>query len=246
MVGFIALMATFPAAMPVSAQADDFILNFDGPTVISGSEGQYVEIQCFLTLTHSGSDNGAQGWSVSMAARGADAEIVDITVDDTDAALLIDSGFERSELALCQDTGQECVIGEQGAVSAVVLSFIRPVVLPSNATSTVAKITLRARIQNGEEITLSYVDGLRGAGQPVSNNITHQGASVTPIREEHAISFCYYLDADSDGVIDCVDACPATPKGAIVYPNGCMKGDIDNDGDVDGDDLADFSHNFGL
>lgn len=41
-------------------------------------------------------------------------------------------------------------------------------------------------------------------------------------------------DTDSDGVPDLADECPGTPKGAIVYSNGCMKGDIDRDGNVEG------------
>jgi hypothetical protein len=53
-------------------------------------------------------------------------------------------------------------------------------------------------------------------------------------------------DTDSDGVPDLTDECPDTPEGAIVYSNGCMKGDTDKDGDVDGDDLSIFSKNFGL
>jgi hypothetical protein len=53
-------------------------------------------------------------------------------------------------------------------------------------------------------------------------------------------------DNDSDGVRDCVDECLNTTQGATVKPNGCMEGDIDNDGDVDGEDLVKFSHNYGL
>jgi hypothetical protein len=53
-------------------------------------------------------------------------------------------------------------------------------------------------------------------------------------------------DSDSDGVYDPADECPNTPEGAIVYSNGCMKGDMDNDGNVDGEDLSIFSQNYGL
>ena len=55
----------------------------------------------------------------------------------------------------------------------------------------------------------------------------------------------YYLDDDSDGVVNIFDKCPNTSQEATVKPNGCMEGDVDNDGDVDGDDLGKFSHNFG-
>ncbi len=43
------------------------------------------------------------------------------------------------------------------------------------------------------------------------------------------------LDSDGDGVIDCKDTCPSTPKGATVDANGCPK-DTDGDGVFDGID----------
>jgi hypothetical protein len=55
-------------------------------------------------------------------------------------------------------------------------------------------------------------------------------------------------DSDNDGVADEWDHCPNTPEGSAVYANGCpaTMGDYNNDGDVDGTDLADFAVGFGL
>lgn len=54
-----------------------------------------------------------------------------------------------------------------------------------------------------------------------------------------------YPDDDDDGVPNHLDLCPNTPAGLIVKVNGCLEGDYDNDGDVDGSDLGEFSNLFG-
>ena len=57
-----------------------------------------------------------------------------------------------------------------------------------------------------------------------------------------------YLDSDGDGVIDQWDGCPETPSNSYVNQSGCvrrLKGDFDDDCDVDGSDLAVFAAEFG-
>ncbi len=54
------------------------------------------------------------------------------------------------------------------------------------------------------------------------------------------------LDGDLDGVPDHLDLCPATPEGTTVKTNGCVEGDYNNDGNIDGSDLAEFSDRFGM
>ena len=57
-----------------------------------------------------------------------------------------------------------------------------------------------------------------------------------------------YLDSDGDGVIDQWDNCPQTPSNSYVNKQGCprrLKGDFDDDCDVDGSDLAVFASEFG-
>jgi multiple sugar transport system substrate-binding protein len=52
-------------------------------------------------------------------------------------------------------------------------------------------------------------------------------------------------DDDSDGVPNHLDLCDNTPEELKVKRNGCVEGDYDNDGDIDGDDLRVFSGHFG-
>jgi hypothetical protein len=54
-------------------------------------------------------------------------------------------------------------------------------------------------------------------------------------------------DADADTVGDACDACPGTPPGALIDPTGCPfdpPADVDDDGDVDGADFAQFAACF--
>ncbi len=53
-------------------------------------------------------------------------------------------------------------------------------------------------------------------------------------------------DSDSDGVPDSLDLCPSTPEDMPVKTNGCVEGDYNNDGNIDGADLAEFSDRFGM
>lgn len=55
-----------------------------------------------------------------------------------------------------------------------------------------------------------------------------------------------YPDGDSDGVPDHLDLCPSTQEGTPVKTNGCVEGDYNNDGNIDGADLAEFSDRFGM
>ena len=56
----------------------------------------------------------------------------------------------------------------------------------------------------------------------------------------------FYPDDDDDGAPNYLDLCPNTPTGFIIKANGCIEGDYDNDGDVDGGDLGEFSNHFGI
>ena len=56
----------------------------------------------------------------------------------------------------------------------------------------------------------------------------------------------FYPDDDDDGVPNYLDICPNTLAGLIIKGNGCIEGDYDNDGDVDGGDLGEFSNQFGI
>lgn len=116
----------------------------------------------------------------------------------------------------------------------------------------------------------NIVPRITGAGQPVSPGITIQnlpafqhpqlgpafgpGDIVSVLAWEvdpnaGATDIVHFMDGrplatdgDGDGVPDSVDACPGTPPGTPVQPNGCPVPDVDPDTDGDGvpnsDDLC--------
>ncbi len=194
----------------VSAQ-DVYTLGFSGPDSLSGNDGDTVSADYLCTLTHEGPgapgdsdgdgvvDTGsAQGWSISLTADGA--TITNITTAGTDADRLFAGGFEKSETTPVAGGGPsagDCA-NRNGAVSAFVLSFTMPRVLPANATSSIAAITIEKTIVEGGSATLRYANGCRGSGQPVSNNITQQGATVNPTLAGKAIA--------CNVVVDCCQA----------------------------------------
>ena len=53
------------------------------------------------------------------------------------------------------------------------------------------------------------------------------------------------MDTDEDGIPDHLDESSNTQQGAPVKPNGCVEGDYNNDGYIDGTDIVDFADNFG-
>lgn len=76
--------------------------------------------------------------------------------------------------------------------------------------------------------------------------ITIEGINSLRIEGEIDTLERFYPDDDDDGVPNYLDLCPDTPAALSVKSNGCLEGDYDNDGDVDGVDLGEFSNHFGM
>ncbi|MBI4602778.1 MAG: hypothetical protein HY721_12545 [Planctomycetes bacterium] len=173
----IALVAILTGV--VSAQST-FSLGFSGPTLHSGNAGQAWSGDYNATLTSALADlvqPGAQGWSLSMSAD--NAEITAIAFEGSEAEGSFSGGFKKTELTTTAKAGSGCE-GKNGAVSAIVLSFTEDRRLGAGAIG-IAKITAGGTIPaGGGSARLLYVDGCRGAGQPVDNNITEAGATVKP------------------------------------------------------------------
>jgi hypothetical protein len=168
-----------------------FTLGFSGLDSFSGGAGDPFASDYNLTLQQeNGTDNqdgqddeGAQGWSVSLTADNASINSIDF--DSSEAAALFAGGFKKSELTT-KGTG-DCA-GLNGAVSAVVLSFTQAVTLGLNATKSIAIIGVGGTLPaGGGTATLRYVENCQGAGQPVQNNVTERGASVTPVKSNKEI-----------------------------------------------------------
>ena len=162
-----------------------FDLAIAGGGDVAGNPGSAHSLELTCTMSQGGdADGGAQGWSISLAAEGCVA-ITGITTDGTAAADvsqggLRNTGFEKSETTTEAGAGSPCD-GLEGAVSAVVLSFVQPITLPSDSVNEIAKVAVEATIPaEGGAGTVSYADGCKGAGQPVENTVTWNGQTVDP------------------------------------------------------------------
>ena len=162
-----------------------FDLAIAGGGDVAGNPGSAHSLELTCTMSQGGdADGGAQGWSISLAAEGCVA-ITGITTDGTAAADvsqggLRNTGFEKSETTTEAGAGSPCD-GLEGAVSAVVLSFVQPITLPSDSVNEIAKVAVEATIPDeGGAGTVSYSDGCKGAGQPVENTVTWNGQTVDP------------------------------------------------------------------
>lgn len=165
---FFALSVVFPTA---GLAQTTFTMGFDGDDQMIGAAADEVTKPYFCTLTQADGGNGAQGWSMSLTAE--NAAIVSITTAGTDVDALFSGGFNKTETT----SG----VGNEGAVSAIVLSFVEERNLPTDRASTLAKIDVKATIPDpAGAATLRYVDGRRGSGQPVQNAITQDGNTVRP------------------------------------------------------------------
>jgi hypothetical protein len=178
---------------------DTYTVSFQGADKLEAAAGQAVAPSDYiLSLSHQGPGPGAQGFSLSMFADGA--SITAITFQGSDAAGLFSGGFEKTETSNPNTSTGACQ-GKSGAVTAVVLSFTLPIVLPPNQTSSMGRITLGATAPGtaGQcaAATIQFADGCRGAGQPVQNNITQEGASIIPVMQTKNVQVCA-IDTPAD------------------------------------------------
>jgi hypothetical protein len=185
------------------------------PEVLVAASGNAFRgvMPCILTPTRNTSGVGAQGWSIGVAAEGL--RITEITTRGTAGASVADGppglrngGFEVSELTSSSPEHPD----NDGAVSAVVLSFNRPVTLPPAGPSTIARITVESEPISSASCSAArvyYRDGLVGSGQPVPNMVTHRGVTLRPARRGLRAAICaggfVRGDVDSSGEIDISD-----------------------------------------
>jgi len=177
-----------------------FGLSLEGPEprVIDGGPGALYTASWFAvieTVTNR-SGEGPLGWAVSLGAHGM--RITDITTQGTVGATTIDAppglrdasaSFELSELT----TSSAARPDNDGAVSAVVLSFTRPVTLPAAGRFRVARLEVEARfpaLGDCETGRVWFVDGRHGSGQPVDNVVVHDGVTLRPALGERRLELC--------------------------------------------------------
>ncbi len=226
------------------AQDPSFTLGVDCPDSVA--VGDEITIDLTLTSADIDGDAGPQGWSLGLANEGID--ITAVTWAGTASANVPDGGFANGGFQVAEVIDPANDDQGQGCVSAIVLSFVTPATLPPNSTQVVLKADYTAAA--GGAATLEYRNGLRGSGQPVSNDITFGGQTATPglgsctfdiieIGPEDTLAACHDgTDNDQDGDMDCDDAdcaafCVEGPFGDPSCDDGV---DNDGDGDTDADD----------
>jgi M6 family metalloprotease-like protein len=167
---------------------------------------------CILTTRDNPCTAGVSAWSIGVRSDGA--IIGGITTSGTagadsasDAAGLRLDGFEWSEVTTTK--------GNEGAVSAVILSIPHSVTLPPNGPSKIARITYRVDVDETRGCTpvrLEYVDGLVGSAAAVENLAVYRGTAYRPEFSICEVRYCAATsrwpsyDGNSDARIDLSDA----------------------------------------
>lgn len=177
-----------------SAQEPTFHLELTSPrSVVPGLAGEETRFPVRCRLRTEGlrpGGRGAQGWSLGVASRG-ECRIAEATVSGTAGASsrrggYEDGGFHKTEITLGE--------GNEGVVSAVVLSTSDDVVLPvTGSPHDVLAMTVLATPQPGGRCIpcdLRIVDGLQGSGQPVPNVVTWEERSFTPTLGSLRVDVC--------------------------------------------------------
>jgi hypothetical protein len=178
-----------------------FFYQVVSPAQVTGSPGSPVEFEaeCRLRSTGNTGSDGAEAWSLGVAAE--NGTIVLATVDGTAGDLIEnggyrvpDDGFEKTELT----TGP----GNEGAVSAVVLAQTTGATLPPVSTLPILRLTVEAEADppgtgpDGEEVCepvetrIFYKESLLGSGQPVENKVSWRGVTVVPAQGDATTDVC--------------------------------------------------------
>ena len=178
----------------------DFDLRMECMRQFMGAPGATLEfpVDVVLATSPGGTDGvvGARAWSLSIVS-GRGARIIEASTEGTPAAPspagLLDDGYEKTEVI--QGDGNE------GVVSAVILSFSKDVYLPGSSEETLLHMVMETMVPSGGciQVALDFVDGLVGSGQPVKNIITFGEDSGFTRRDDGGA-----LDNDTDGYEPCV------------------------------------------
>lgn len=160
--------------------------------------------------------DGAQSWTFGVAAEGL--EILRATTQDTLAAPapegLRRGGFERTELASSA--------AQRGFISAVTLSAVQPITLPTDRASLVCRFVVRGTgpaPQGTVLAKLAYANGLQSTGQAVATTIIRLGMKSTFLAVEKTVIVTSLPapfrrgDANDDGKVDISDG---------IYSNGFL------------------------
>lgn len=158
----------------------DFDLRFECPGSIEGLPGGTASFGASVRLATTPREgpltSRARAWTLSVRPRGG-ARVVRATTlgtvaDLAPAGLRLPDGYDRTELTFGP--------GNEGAVSAVILSFQHEAWLPPEGEVEILRLEVEAPVAvgPGAGVILDFEDGLVGSGQPVKNRITF-GEGIT-------------------------------------------------------------------
>jgi len=181
-VGFSAATVSSPDAYSGIVDGGSGLCDASGGEIrqCSTTEGDAGNFNIYANISSNNAGGGAQGWSLSIALDG-DMDFGPAGVT-TNGAPGVDNnfsgGFKKTEII---DPNVAPNNGQRGLVSAIVLSFTEPKVLPPTGTETVLCINLvgSSAPAEGSDVSgsLRFLNGLKGAGQPVTNAITVEGGT---------------------------------------------------------------------
>jgi hypothetical protein len=220
--------------------SSDYRLDFQAPSVVEGEPGTTVQFTAIAQLTEA--VDKVQSWALGIASdEPTDCPIVDATVQGTVGADVSDNppGLRNNGFELTQLTSGP---GNEGVISAVILSLSLPITLDPNETPhALLRVTLETTAPpagQDETYKIEFIDGLQGPGPPTDNIVVVGGLSIHPtLGSASVLVRGVYPDADGDGVPDGYDICPDTPVCAttVISATGCAV-DSDDDGVADGCD----------
>jgi hypothetical protein len=164
-----------------SGQSEDRLANvipaqFD----LSGRVGERAEGTVFVGLASQlEGPAGVQGWSIAVGGSGV--EFAGATTEGTVGAEVANGGLRNTGFEKTETVNPETNNQGQGIVSAVVLSFTLPITLNPVGIATILRADILSEgvvTEAGAEASLSFKDGLTGAGQPVNNVATVGGKTA--------------------------------------------------------------------
>jgi hypothetical protein len=196
--GFVALFF-FLAAGPAQPGGPTFDLRIDAPAALNNqTAGATVQVEAVARLASSGivTEDGAQGWSVSLEATGW--RIAAATTDGTAADLRNTMDSESSFLLT------EILGGGTGVVSTVGLDLVGSTTLAPSGEVDILRVTLEGVVPEPVDFDcvpavceLAYVNGGQGSGEPVENLVTYRGESFFPSLGSSETSICPFVERET-------------------------------------------------